>query len=368
VRHLHRRDTVTIGRRTRRTLGAALVGVLLATGSALATSPDDVSNFQLMRPVWALGFADAGWLFAYRGDEKRATVGVFPLAMAGTKEDHVLRDTDATGRLTRAIPLYLAERLYLETTCDVPVNMFVVRNEGPLVTGDAPARDALVRAAGDPPPSVLVSGTLAREEVPLVRVTIEIQTIDGRRSTIVTRVGDEPTLDFLNEIVDAAVGFVVDAKLCERTKVPAALERPPVTHVAPYVGALGQLLSQTLADAKVMPVSSLWSEVGMMAWYERLRTELPSLLAPRLIELRGVLLSQSYGGTEYAARLPLVLAELEQADTAGNAVGRLAPLVYSRAGKADACEAAKIRLAADKDPSYAKWLSAVQCRSEIQAR
>src|SRR5262249_57850067 len=95
----------------------------------------------------------------------------------------------------------------------------------------------------------------------------------------------------------------------------AARGGPPASHVAPYVGALGQLLSQTFAEGHIVPVSSLWSEVGMMAWYERLRTELPILLAPRLIELRGVLLSQSYGGTESSARLPLVMAELEQADT-----------------------------------------------------
>src|SRR5262249_35652457 len=148
-----------------------------------------------------------------------------------------------------------------------------------------------------------------------------------------------------------------------------AFDRTPVSHVSPYVGALGQLLSQTFAESKVLPVSSLWSEVGMMAWYERLRTELPNLLAPRLIELRGVLLSQSYGGTEYAARLPLVMSELEQADTAGDAVGRLAPLVYAKAGRPDACETAKTRLANDHDPAFTKWLGTVQCRgTQIQAR
>jgi hypothetical protein len=366
VRDLHRRDAVSRGSRGGRAVAVVLAGLLAA--AAAARADDDVSNFQLMRPIWSLGFGDAGWLFDYRGAEKRAIVAVFPLAMVGAKDDQGARESDATTRLTRAIPLYVAERLFLETTCDVPMNMLVVRNQGPLVTADAPGRDALVRAAGDPAPAVLVSGTLARDVIPLVRVTLEVQTPDGRRSTVVTRVGDEPTLDFLQEIVDAAIGFVVDAKFCERTKLPAALERPPATHVAPYVGALGQLLTQTLADGRVVPVSSLWNEVGMMAWYERLRTELPSLLAPRLIELRGVLLSQSYGGTEYAARLPLVLAELEQADTAGNAVGRLAPLVYAKAGRGDACEAAKSRLAADKEPSYAKWLAGVQCRPQTQAR
>ena len=322
-----------------------------------------------MRPVWALGFADAGWLFDYRGQEKHATVAVFPLALTGAKDDKPYRESDTTARLTRAIPLYVAERLFLETTCDVPVNMLVVPGKGPLVSGEPLTRDALLRIAGSPAPTVLVSGSLGREDVPLIKVTLEVQTPDGRRSTVVTRIGDEPTLDFVRELVDAAIGFVIDAKLCQRTRLPSSLERPPVTHVAPYVGALGQLLSQTFAEGHMLPVSSLWDEVGMMAWYERLRTELPSLLAPRLIELRGVLLSQSYGGTEFGARLPLVMAELEQADTAGDAVGRLAPYVYARAGKGDACETAKTRLAADRDPGFTKWLTAVQCRpSQIQAR
>jgi hypothetical protein len=341
----------------------------LAGAPSSARADDDVSNFQLMRPIWSLGFADAGWLFDFRGQEKHATVAVFPLAMVGAKDDKTYRETDTTARLTRAIPLYVAERLFVETTCDVPVNMLVVQGQGPLVSSEPLARDALLRVAGSPTPTVLVSGTLAREDIPLVRVTLEIQTSDARRSTVVTRIGDEPTLDFANELVDAAIGFVVDAKLCQRTRAPSSLGRPPVTHVAPYVGALGQLLSQTFAEGHVLPVSSLWSEVGMMAWYERLRTELPNLLAPRLIELRGVLLSQSYGGTEYAARLPLVLAELEQADTAGDAVGRLAPFVYARAGKPDACETAKTRLATDHDPAFTKWLAGVVCRpSQVQAR
>jgi len=354
--------------------GAFLAAVLAAlTLAALAATPaaadEDVSNFQLMRPVWALGFADASWLFDYRGQEKHATVAVFPLSMTGAKDDKSYRESDTTARLTRAIPLYVAERLFLETTCDVPVNMLVVNGQGPLVSGDVLTRDALVRIAGSPSPTVLVSGTLAREEVPMIRVTIEVQTPDGRRTTTATRIGDEPTLDFVHELVDAVVGFVIDAKLCQRTRVPSSLERPPPSHIAPYVGALGQLLSQTFAESKVMPVSSLWSEVGMMAWYERLRTELPNLLPPRLIELRGVLLSQSYGGTEFSARLPMVMSELEQADTAGDAVGRLAPFVYAKAGKPEACETAKTRLAADKDPNFSKWLAGVQCRpSQIQAR
>lgn len=356
------------GRRAR-LLALAWLAVLVLPGAGPAEGEDEVSNFQLMRPVWSLGFGDAGWLFDYRGQEKHATVAFFPLAMAGAKEDQSFRENDATTRLTRAIPLYIAERLFLESTCDVPVNMLVVRNKGPLVSGEPLSTDALLRVAGSPQPSVLVSGTLAREDVPLVRVTIDIQTPDGRRQTVVTRIGDEPTLDFVHELVDATIGFVVNAKLCERREPKAALARPPSTHVAPYVGALGQLLSQTFAEGHVLPVSSLWSEVGMMAWYERLRTELPNLLAPRLIELRGVLLSQSYGGTEYGARLPMVLAELEQADTAGDAVGRLSPFVYARAGKPEQCESAKTRLAVDKDAGFTKWLSTVQCRgSQIQAR
>lgn len=347
--------------------GVAAAVLWVALGVVPALAEDEVSNFQLMRPVWALGFADAGWLFDYRGQEKHATVAVFPLALANSKDSY--QENDTTTRLTRAVPLYVAERLFLETTCDVPVNVPVVANQGPLVSQEPLPRDALVRVAGSPTPTVLISGALGREPVPLVRVTLEVQTPDGRRSTVITRIGDEPTLDFLHEIVDATISFVVDARLCQRTRVPHSLERPPASHVAPYVGALGQLLSQTFAEGRVLPVSSLWSEVGMMAWYERLRTELPNLLAPRLIQLRGVLLSQSYGGTEYGARLPLVLADLEQADTAGNAVGRLAPLVYAKAGKPDACETAKTRLAADKDPAFTKWLGTVNCRpSQYQAR
>jgi len=345
------------------------VCALIAVAASAAVADDEVSNFQLMRPVWALGFSDAAWLFDYRGQEKHATVAVFPLAMSGAKDDKSYRESDTTARLTRAIPLYVAERLFLETTCDVPVNMLVVPGQGPLVASEPPARDMLLRAAGSPSPSVLVSGTLAREDIPLVRVSLEVQTPDGRRSTIVTRVGDEPTLDFVNELVDATIGFVIDAKLCQHTRVPPSLERPPASHVAPYVGALAQLLSQTFAEGKIVPVSSLWSEVGMMAWYERLRSELPKLLAPRLIELRGVLLSQSYGGTEFAARLPMVMSELEQADTAGDAVGRLSPLVYAKAGRPDQCESAKTRLATDRDPAFVKWLAGVQCRtSQVQAR
>jgi hypothetical protein len=346
-------------------------GVFLIAWSAVSLAQDsdqNVSNFQLMRPVWALGFADAGWLFDFRGQEKHATVAVFPLALPGAK-DAAYPESDTTTRLTRAIPLYVAERLFLETTCDVAVNMLVVANQGPIVPPEAFGREALLRVAGPPTPTVLLSGTLGRETVPLVRVTLDVQTPDGRRTTTATRIGDEPTLDFMNELVDAAIGFVIDARLCQRTRVTPAFERPPASHVAPYVGALGQLMSQTFAEGHILPVSSLWSEVGMMAWYERLRSELPNLLAPRLIQLRGVLLSQSYGGTEYGARLPLVLAELEQADTAGNAVGRLAPLVYARAGKPDACESAKTRLAADKDPAFAKWLGGVNCRpAQYQAR
>src|SRR5262249_22184988 len=104
-------------------LAVAVCATLLVSP---ARADDEDSDFQLMRPIWSLGCGDAGWLFDYRGQEKHATVAVFPLAMIGAKDDKSYRETDTTARLTRAIPLYVAERLFLETTCDVPVNMLVV--------------------------------------------------------------------------------------------------------------------------------------------------------------------------------------------------------------------------------------------------
>ena len=344
-----------------RALLAALL--LIGVGAAPACADEDVSNFQLMRPVWALGFADAGWLFDYRGQEKHATVAVFPLAMTGRRTTRpIARATRRRG--SRAIPLYVAERLFLETTCDVPVNMLVVNGQGPLVSGDALTREALVRIAGSPTPTVLVSGTLAREEVPMIRVTIEVQTPDGRRTTTATRIGDEPTLDFVHELVDAVVGFVIDAKLCQRTRVPTSLDRPRRRASRPARGR-ARNCSRDVRRSKVMPVKLALERVGMMACTSAShRAAEPA--TPRLIGC-GRAPEPVVRRRRFAA--PCRVMSGSSSRHGGRRGRAAAPFVYAKAGKPEACETAKTRLAADKDPNFSKWLAGVQCRpSQIQAR
>ena len=98
--------------------------------------PLEASAIRIDRPIWAYGLNDPKWLFRQH-ERQGKSVAIMSLANTSPSEAKVpfSQREDDLGRLTRSIPLYLAESLFcwsdLKPTAAIPVIM----GKGPIVSG-----------------------------------------------------------------------------------------------------------------------------------------------------------------------------------------------------------------------------------------
>jgi len=338
---------------------------LLLPLPAGATESPQVTVMHLDRPIWLLGLGDAQWLFKFRAHANGASVAVFPLANVSPSdlEEPVTRREDEVGRVTRSLALFLAERIFVETTCRSSSEVPVVQGAGPVVAGSEWPIDTLVAAPKEAAPAVIVSGTVerryagARSRVTLALWNAATQKLEASFDDV--RYFEQPDSSAL-ALTQKVIEHLVRSSRCERLRFPPGWEAPREALVGRYLDALGQLLPQALAENGVVPASSIWGEANMLAWYSTLRQQMPSSVPARLIYVRGILMSKAYGGSAYTRFGSQLISEAAQTSPTSE-ITRLAPLIFARFAEPERCKSSKLALGKGADESYAAWLSRVQC-------
>lgn len=339
---------------------------LLISFPAWAEETPQVTVIHLDRPIWLLGLGDAQWLFKFRAQANGAKVSVFPLANVSPSDlqEPTQQREDEIGRATRSLALFLSERIFAETTCRSSAEVPVVQGAGPVVSGKEWPVESLVTASKEASPAVIISGAVERRYAGArSRVTIEVW--DAASQKLETSLEDVRYFEQPNSgalaLTERVVQYLVRSSRCERLHAPSGWDRPSENLVGPYLDALGQLLPQALAENGVVPASSIWGEVDMLAWYSTLRQHMPSSVPARLIYVRGILMSKAYGGSAYSQFQSDLFSEASTVTHPPNEVARLAPLIFARFGEDERCKSSKLVLSKGADESFASWLGRVQC-------
>jgi tetratricopeptide (TPR) repeat protein len=310
------------------------------------------------RPLWTRGLFEPDWLFrTSAANEPTIYLVAFANEMLKNETPQV-RMSEALGRLTRGLPLYLAETLGLGFRLQSRALMLISKAHGPAVVGQMLGRPLIEShlPAGDGR-RVVVAGSLVAEGVQLC-----IWEVGGSPTTETVNVAS--SLDNAGALV-AAVGKALAANL-EKRGLLARL-RPPAFYQAPnagmltnYVLALEQLLYQVLAASDILPLRSLWNERGLFETYFNLVdgwTNAPD--SARLIAISGTVAAVKYGSSIVGPYRDLVLHWLDDA-AVGSVLFRLAPAVFKCLGETESFEGTLARLPKLADAAYMAWLDRVK--------
>jgi tetratricopeptide (TPR) repeat protein len=320
-----------------------------------------IGIYTFERPLWTRGLFEPDWLF-------RATAASEPTIYLVTLANEMLKDktpqvrmSETLGRLTRSLPLYLAEALGLGFRLQSRALMLISKAHGPAVVGQMLGRSVLEsHLPASDGRRVVVAGSLVAEGVRLCIWEV------GSGNTTET-VNVPSSLEDVGALV-AATEKALAANLEKRGLL--ARMRPPPFYQAPnaemltsYVLALEQLLYQVLAANDILPPRSLWNERGLFETYFNLVdgwTNAPE--SARLIAISGTVAAVKYGSSIVGPYRDLVLHWLDEA-TAGSVLYRLAPAVFKRLGETESFEGALARLPKLADAAYMAWLERVKAEA-----
>lgn len=323
--------------------------------------PVRMAAVPLFSPVWTRGLDDPDWILEPAAEDAPSIyVFVFAdarpgLAAADAMEAQV---ETAHGRLTRALPLYLTERLQLLTDVRVATVIPVVLNSGLFLATTPFAIETMVRWCPPAfPPRMVIGGTF------LDRDLLQLDVWDIKRPQHVS-----------SEEVPAGDPVLLAGRLEERV-VRTIVERDigslrPVGHADRFVPSASRLeeawlqgsahlLTQLLAASRVIPATNIWNEPNMYHTWFGLCALYPDLLAPRLMAIGGVLAGLHQGSPHAAAFVEGVRALLSEPGGHAGVIDRLSPLVLRRLGDVAAAEKAAERLLSEPDDRYVRWLARV---------
>lgn len=345
--------------------GKFILSLLLISTGCLAGETPKVTSAYIDRPLWALSLEEADWLLPDKGGEGK-TLGFFSFSHEKTNmpEKATVQQEDDTGRTTRSLPIYLAERINLDTACNAENHIFVVKGSGPVVSGKEWDRDILLDYLGDNAPDYIVTGHIKQDYLD-TRTTITLNVWDTEKQKEVMNISESALFSQSQNVAAVLPGKFfqkINTVLGCETELSTRYPRPPEDLLPVYLDALGQLLAQTLTQNGMMPAEAIWGEENMLNWYLDLWESFPQSDAPKLMYIRGVLASVEYGGVAEEKFAPNLISYLSKIEQSNRVLNRLSPLIYARLGQQDKCEKQKSSLQKLASRDYAKWLTALDCK------
>jgi tetratricopeptide (TPR) repeat protein len=338
---------------------AALEGELAA--AALPKSDDSVPEIATMvldRPLWTRGLFEPDWLWP-PADDDRPSIALSTFANETlTSSEQQIQKTDDLGRLTRALPLYLAELFGLRFRVRSRVSMLVVKNQGAAVIGKQLSREAL-EALGSTSGArrVVVAGSLVSTGVRLQLWEIGSATAP---ETLAVDASLKDVGGLMNGVERALTAALKERGLLSEARLPSFYRPPSPDLLEGYVSALEQLFYQLLAANEIVRAESLWNERGFFETYFGLVEAWPDPPeSARLLGICGAVAATRYKSTILEPYRKLVLRWLDES-APGGVVRQLTPAILKRLGEQERFRQWMQRAPTLGDVRYVSWLERVK--------
>jgi tetratricopeptide (TPR) repeat protein len=330
------------------------------TGKPIDPSQLKMSTRALTQPIWQYGFRNADWLFQQK-PELSEQVGFFAFSkiISGHESAEEQREDDL-GRLTRAIPLYLAESTHYWTDFAATTYVLVVDGGGPVVSGVEPEGAELFDIV---PPNMhwLVTGQIG-SSVPdgSGEWKLSFRLWDCIKRELAKTESETTTLAELGTAVLRLEQRLLTS-IGKNRGVPldSFYLRPSTEAIKPYLVELGQAFMLTLLANEAMPKNSLWGERAMLDWPLSMALQWRTVEVPKLMYLSGLGKALDYKSDvlpEYKARTLQLLREIENTNSPLN---RLAPLIWKIFDMNDELTKYQHNLPANTEKAYRDWLERV---------
>ncbi|MBF0166901.1 MAG: hypothetical protein HQL45_04650 [Alphaproteobacteria bacterium] len=326
-----------------------------------APQPIELSFPNVEGPIWTRGLADAAWLLDGRRSGIR--VQMMPLTLAPPEmqmEPHEEIEDDE-GRLSRAIPLFLADTLCFFTDAAADAGFPFVKDKGPAVTpAPWPLAEMLPGFGEGGADWLVLSGRMPTGKGFAARLEIDIWNgASGQLLTTVKQIARNGADQAALSLAEKVLAAVIETGLVAKCQPPAWYAPPTEDRISPWLLSLGQCLAQQFALNKMLPAEKLWNEHGIFETHFRLAEDNPDWVPPAILAVSSALAGLGYG-SPVVGRYKKALEDLLKRHAGSfDPVDRLSPLAYLRLGDSGACQIARDRLSAIDSPSYRKWLEQV---------
>jgi tetratricopeptide (TPR) repeat protein len=319
-----------------------------------------IATLTLDRPIWQYGLRHADWLFAQK-QSSCPQIGFFVLSMPANEAARAeSQREDEAGRLTRAIPLYLAEAVHYWSEYAANTYIQVVEGGGPVVPGGKADGNALFDMV---PPAMkyFVTGEIRRFgegesaewEISLSLWNCASRTMHACESGRAAHPVVGGLVLALEERLLTHIG------MRRQTPLDAFYQRPAADVVPAYLVELGQALQLTLLATGYTPKSSIWGERAMLDWPLNMALQRPRAEVPKLMYFAGLGMALDYGSDVLAEYKERSLQLLRESQRAGSAAYRLAPLVWKIFGMDDELQAYMRSLPPDAGRELRAWVQRV---------
>ena len=220
-------------------------------------------------PVWYYSLGEPTWLLPKKSQDCKKVI-VLAYANEGIKEEskgHIQRE-DSIGKLTRAIPFYLGEKIQYETGLSLNVIIPTIKDVGPIVSRklyeDDYIKGLLVKNNGD----YIVTGGIREEEDSIYIESYIYDKFDNKvkinKNLKKISFGSE-----FNEMIKE----IIDSLKVELVQCQEYYKTPKDNLVSLYIQSLAQLLSQSLVKNEYCKKDSLWGERNILNWYLNVAVE-----------------------------------------------------------------------------------------------
>lgn len=311
-------------------------------------------------PVWHTSLHNPTWLFSQKpATTARVTCVSFTKRLSQTQKleqnAHGERE-DELGRLTRAIPLYLAESIHYWTDLSSCTAIPVIKGGGPVVFG-ADADDAALcdRFAADS--AFVLTGQMDDSQK---RWQIVFRLWDCAARTCLL----EESIETTPEEIGAAVLVFEQRMLTElaatrANPLDAFYRRPEHPTMGAYLVMLGQSLTLSLAANDVIPKESIWGERNILESPLYMALQQPEAEVFKFLFISDLAKAHHYQSScvpEFKARTLQLVAEARQA---GSPAAHLAPLVWHLFEMNDELSAHRAALRPNVSIDYRNWVDRI---------
>ena len=323
----------------------------------MAQSQSDFSTISIDRPIWCLGLEDASWLLPNIKRDKKVALFAFNNVFDSTAKEGTKKENDI-GRITRAIPLYIAERLTLETNLNANLLVVCKNGIGPVLAGKRTAGKELATSLSTQNLDYIVTGIIEENKNQTI-ISIYLYETKSNKEELITQIKRNNT-DISEVGAESVNDFFKNASIFQNYKAIETnnynYSRPSAEMTSYYLKGIGQLLMQMLVVNNIISKDQLWGEDEMLNWYQTLLRNEPNNHCCKLLYFNGIVSSISYKGSAYKNHVEGFIKNNDFKDNSDPIV-RLFPILYNKLNDRINLTKSIEKLSKAKSEDYKRWLN-----------
>lgn len=316
--------------------------------------PLAIEIMELDKPVWHYGLHSPDWLFSAK-KEDAPLISFFSFFKIAAETDTAgTQREDDLGRLSRSIPLYLAESIHYWTDYQASTLFPVVPDQGAVIFG-ASGADPSICAQFKGNSRYFVTGEIAEQDQDW---TITLRLFNGANDTCIWEESlTGPHTELSQTVLKLEFKLLDQIKLRRTYPQDDFYERPSPEALPYYLTALGQNLMLSLVANDLLTPSRLWGERNMLEWPLNMTLQWPQAVVPKLMYLAALSKAAGYQSAIVPEFKQRTLQLMKDSQHQQHTIGHLEPLVWQIF-----CMDSELAnaLSAQDSTIYAQWLRDLQ--------